>query len=125
MVCAALGPLPSSSHPIRVQHKSGALWRNATPAEVQALADEQQVFGVGSPSKLRHVTLDVEPEAAQETLDRKQSQSTHSQVRERLINPQSSQTVWNQPIDGKLAPFKAFRHVRNNGFGQKMRREYQ
>jgi len=125
MVCKALGPLPSSTHSIRVQHKSGALWRMATPAEVQTLANEQQIFGTGSRSKLKYATLYVEPEVAQETLDRARNQPTHSQARERLINPQSSQTIWNQPIMGKELTFKAFRHVRNNGFGLKMRQEYQ
>lgn len=124
MVCKALGPLPSSTHSIRVQHKTGALWRMATPAEVQTLADEQQVFGTGSVSKLRHVTLEVAPEDAQETLDRAK-QTTRSQVRERLVNPQSSQTIWNQPINGAKGTFKAFRHIRNNGFGLKQRQEYQ
>ncbi len=124
LICKALGPLPSSSHSIRVQHKTGALWRNATAGEVKALADQQQIFGIGSPSKLRHAVLDVAPEEAEETLERAKQQTT-TQVRERLINPQSSQTVLNEPINGKVAPFKAFKHIRNDGFGLQARSEYQ
>ncbi|MDP9114993.1 MAG: hypothetical protein M3O20_15105, partial [Acidobacteriota bacterium] len=116
-----LSPAPSSDHgaTVEVQYPSGKRWRFMSPADVQILADEQQVHGTGSASKLKYVKLDVAPEVAEETLERVKTRATHSQVRERLINPQSSQTVWNQPIDGKLAPFKAFRHVRNNGFGMK------
>jgi len=127
-----LSPAPSKSFGavcgplVPAKLASGSPWRDLSLADVQILADENMVFGRGSDSKLKYVKLDVAPEVAEEALTRARSRpAAASVVRERLQNPQSSQTIWNQPITTPRIAFKQHKHVRNDGFGSQARLEYQ